>query len=156
MPVVVIRRPRRPIARRMSLPPLPVHTPLVSLAPLSRGERGMGGHEGSPLRHLSMPLSHGERGAEERSDFRGVCAWVSGLHPRRPLARRMSLPPLPVHTPLVALAPLSRGERGMGGHEGSHLRHLSLPLSHGERGAEERSDFRGVCAWVRPAAGVSL
>ena len=36
--------------------------------------RWEGGQEGSPLRHLSLPLSHGERGAEERSDFRGVCA----------------------------------------------------------------------------------
>ena len=91
-----------------------------------KGQRGVahlshGGERGREvLRRLfhreggrnGTPLSHGERGANERSDVSGVCprgregVWVWGVGMWSPP------PHSPGHTPLVALAPLSRSERG--------------------------------------------
>ena len=127
------------------LPHSPGHTPLVALAPLSRakgaercctpfswrrkGQRGVarlfhreGGRNGTPL-------SHGERGANERSDVSGVCprgregVWGVGV------GRGASDPPSPprAYPARCTRAPFAerKGQRGV------------ARLSHGgERGRE--------------------
>ncbi len=83
------------------------------------GGTGRGGFQTRPYTHEAQPLSQSERGAKERSEFRGVCPGRPGG--RVSPATRGKCPkdkgglaptPNPAHTPLAALAPLSSERKG--------------------------------------------
>ena len=111
-----VRRPRaRPASRPLPLPrppSIPMHTPLVALAPLSPCERGKCT---APPAQSDFPLAPfaQRKGRAQAQRVSGVCACVV-LRPRTRLSPTHSPahPPSPMHTPLVALAPLSSNERG--------------------------------------------